>query len=187
MQTGQSQCHTDRLTSVTLLNFISAKLLHFFWLHPAQCGWSQAGLLDWFIDGKYRIMRQIGVGSFGTSISFTIESTGAHCHTGEIYAGYNICSGKEVTIKLKAHANSYLHLENEYKLYQILGHHIGILHLKWFGIVEGHTVMALNLLGLSLEELFISNNHTWKGLNYCRSNGTSDSINFQQLHSLTPL
>ena len=67
--------------------------------------------LDWIIDGKYRIMRQIGVGSFGVSISFTIKSTGAHCHTDNIYAGYNICSGEEVTIKLKAHANSYLHLK----------------------------------------------------------------------------
>ena len=71
--------------------------------------------LDWIIDGKYRIMRQIGVGSFSTSISFTMKSTGAHCHTGEIYAGYNISSGEEVAIKLKAHANGHLHLENEYK------------------------------------------------------------------------
>ena len=82
------------------------------------------------------------------SISFTITSTGAHCHTGEIYAGYNICSGEEVTIKVEACTNGYLHLENEYKSYQILGCHIGILHIKWFGIMEGYTVMALNLLGL---------------------------------------
>ena len=62
--------------------------------------------------------------------------------------------------------------------------------MKWFGIVEGYTVMALNLLGPSLEELFISNN--------CKFTlGTVSiiadqmvhliSINFQQLHSLTPL
>jgi hypothetical protein len=30
--------------------------------------------------------------------------------------------------------------------------------MKWFGIVEGYTAMALSLLGPSLEELFISNN-----------------------------
>jgi len=144
--------------------------------------------LDWIIDGKYRIMRQIGVGSFGASVSFTIESTGAHFHTGEIYAGYNICSGEEVAIKLEARANGYLHLDNEYKSYQILGRHIGISHMKWFGIVEGYTVMALNLLGPSLEELFISNNRKF-------TLGTVSiiadqmvrliSINFQQLHGVT--
>ena len=114
--------------------------------------------LDWIIDGKYRIMRQIGIGFFGMSISFTIKSTGAHCHTGEIYAKYNICSGEEVTIKLKACANGYLHLGNEFKSYQILGCHFGISHMKWVGIMEGYTVMALNLLRPFLEELFISNN-----------------------------
>jgi casein kinase 1, epsilon len=63
-------------------------------------------------------------------------------------------------MKLEPSANGYLHLENEYKSYQILGRqHTGIPHIKWFGIVEGYTAMALNLLGPSLEELFISNNH----------------------------
>ena len=31
--------------------------------------------------------------------------------------------------------------------------------MKWFGIDGGYTAMALNLLGPSLEELFISNNY----------------------------
>ena len=82
--------------------------------------------LDWIIDGKNRIMRHIWVGSFSASISFTMKSTGAHCHTGKMNAGYNICSGEGVAIKLEACANGYLHLENKYKSYQILGHHIGI-------------------------------------------------------------
>ena len=115
--------------------------------------------LDWIIGGKYRILRQIGVGSFGASLSFTIESVGAQWHTGEIYAGYDIHSGEEVAIKLESCGNGYLHLKNEYKSYQILGcQHAGIPHIKWFGIIEGYTAMALNLLGPSLEELFISNN-----------------------------
>ena len=88
-----------------------------------------------------------------------LESAGAHCNTGEIYAGYDICSGEVVAIKLESCANGYLHLKNEYKSYQILGHqHASIPHMKWFGIIEGYTMMALNLLGPSLEELFISNN-----------------------------
>lgn len=88
-----------------------------------------------------------------------LEAAGAHCHTGKIYAGYDICSGEEVAIKLEPCANGYLHLENEYKSYQILGRQCaGIPQMKWFGIVEGYTAMALNLLGPSLEELFISNN-----------------------------
>jgi hypothetical protein len=63
-----------------------------------------------------------------------------------------------VAIKLEPCANGYFHLQNEYKSYQILGHqHVSIPYVKWFGSVGGYTAMALNLLGPSLEELFISN------------------------------
>jgi hypothetical protein len=78
-------------------------------------------------------------------------------HTGKIYAGFNVNSGEQVAIKLESRSSGYLHLENEYKSYQILGRrHVGIPHVKWFGVEKDHTVMALSLLGPSLEEIFIS-------------------------------
>ena len=147
--------------------------------------------LDWIIGGKYRILRQIGVGSFGASLSFTIESVGAQWHTGEIYAGYDIHSGEEVAIKLEPCANGYLHLENEYKSYQLLGHrHTGIPQMKWFGIMEGYTAMALSLLGPSLEELFISNNCKFtlgKVLIIADQMVCLIAINCMALHDLTTL
>lgn len=86
--------------------------------------------------------------------------TSAHCHSGEIYAGYNINSGEEVAIKVESRSAGYRHLNNEYKAYEVLqvgNRHIGIPHIKWFGVERDYTIMALSLLGPSLEELFIAN------------------------------
>lgn len=140
-----------------------------FTLHPSCShhiallfSWNMADIdFNWIIAGKYRILRQIGAGSFGVSlVLFSTSTTSADYpsyHTGKIYAGFNINSGEEVAIKLETRSSGYLHLENEYKSYQILGHrHVGIPHVKWFGIEKGHTVMALSLLGPSLEDIFIS-------------------------------
>ena len=117
--------------------------------------------LEWIIAGKYRIRKQIGAGSFGLVIvffSYTLSPC-AHGHPGKIFAGYNIDSGEEITVKLESRSAGYHHLDNEFKTYQNFGNRsIGIPHIKWFGVEGDYTIMVLTLLGPSLEELFTFNN-----------------------------
>lgn len=86
---------------------------------------------------NFRIGRKIGQGSFGM-----------------VYKGTCKTTEKEVAIKIEKTSSNTHQLENESKLYKILGNTTGICSLHWFGVFNEHTTMVMDLLGPSLEELF---------------------------------
>lgn len=89
------------------------------------------------VGGKYRLGRKIGSGSFG-----------------DIYIGTNITNGEEVAIKLESIQTRHPQLHYESKLYKILEGGVGIPRIKWFGVEGDFSVMVMELLGPSLEDLF---------------------------------
>ncbi|KAG0504224.1 hypothetical protein M758_1G015300 [Ceratodon purpureus] len=89
------------------------------------------------VGNKYRLGRKIGSGSFG-----------------EIYLGTNVQTNEEVGIKLESIRTKHPQLLYESKLYRILQGGTGIPNIRWFGIEGDYSVLVLDLLGPSLEDLF---------------------------------
>ena len=87
------------------------------------------------ILNKYRILEEIGSGSFGV-----------------IYKGENIKTLEKVAIKMEP-INSLKLLKNETNIYQYLKNIKGIPNVKWFGKDEQNYYMVIQLLGESLETL----------------------------------
>ena len=81
---------------------------------------------------------------------------------GKIFAGYDIISGKDVTIKFEPQSSNYLHLENEYNIYKAIGNNISVPRLKWFGEEHNQRVLVLSLLGPSLENMFVGSGCCFK-------------------------
>ena len=86
---------------------------------------------------QYRLIRKIGSGSFG-----------------DIYLAINITNGEEVAVKLESLKARHPQLLYESKLYKILQGGVGIPHVRWFGQAKDYSVMVMELLGPSLEDLF---------------------------------
>ena len=91
------------------------------------------------VGGRYRLTKKIGSGSFG-----------------EIYVGVSTATGEEYGVKLEPVKAKYPQLFYEYKLYKILQGGVGIPQAYWFGVDGEHNVMVMELLGPSLEDLFVS-------------------------------
>ncbi|KAH9010839.1 kinase-like protein [Lactarius pseudohatsudake] len=91
------------------------------------------------INGVYRLQRKIGLGSFG-----------------EVFFACDILLLQDVMIKLEPLKARQHFLEHEYHVYQKLSRGIGIPRVRWFGTEGGFNAMALDLLGQSLEDLFVS-------------------------------
>ncbi|KAL6782541.1 FAP4 [Auxenochlorella protothecoides x Auxenochlorella symbiontica] len=93
--------------------------------------------MDIRIAGKYRLGRKIGSGSFG-----------------DIYIGTHLLTGEEVGIKLESVKTKHPQLLYESRLYKLLQGGTGIPNIRWFGMEGDYTVMVIDLLGPSLEDLF---------------------------------
>lgn len=91
------------------------------------------------VGGKYKLLKKIGSGSFG-----------------EIYIGVNTTTGEEFGIKLEPLRTKCPQLFYEYKLYKILQGGVGIPQAYWFGVDGEFNVMVMDLLGPSLEDLFVT-------------------------------
>ncbi|PSS20795.1 Casein kinase 1-like protein [Actinidia chinensis var. chinensis] len=89
------------------------------------------------VGNKFRLGRKIGSGSFG-----------------EIYLGTNVQTNEEVAIKLENVKTKHPQLLYESKLYRILQGGTGIPNVRWFGTEGEYNVLAMELLGPSLEDLF---------------------------------
>lgn len=89
------------------------------------------------MNSKYKLGRKIGSGSFG-----------------EIYLGTNYLTNEEVAIKLESISSKHPQLLYESKLYKILDGGAGIPNVKWFGRERDYSVLVMDLLGPSLEDLF---------------------------------
>jgi len=88
------------------------------------------------INNKYKIIEQIGSGSFGS-----------------IFKGENVRTNEKVAIKVEPIKNETKMLKNESTIYQYLGSRQGIPIVKWFGKDTNNYYMVINLLGKSLEQL----------------------------------
>ncbi|KAL1546603.1 Casein kinase 1-like protein 9 [Salvia divinorum] len=93
--------------------------------------------MDHVVGGKFKLGRKIGCGSFG-----------------ELFLGVNIQSGEEVAIKLEPVKTKHPQLHYESKIYMLLQGGTGIPNLKWFGVEGEYSIMVIDLLGPSLEDLF---------------------------------
>ena len=96
------------------------------------------------VGGKWRLGRKIGSGSFG-----------------DIYLGTNVFTGEEVAIKLESTKTRHPQLSYESKIYRYLGVNPatgqlapGIPQVHWYGTEGDFNILAMQLLGPSLEDLF---------------------------------
>ena len=89
------------------------------------------------VGGKYRLIRKIGSGTFGT-----------------VYLGVKMTDGEEVAVKMESAFTKHPQLNYESKVYKILQGGLGIPNTKWFGIEKNYNVLVMDLLGPSLEDMF---------------------------------
>ncbi|KAE8688454.1 Casein kinase I isoform epsilon [Hibiscus syriacus] len=94
--------------------------------------------MDRIIGGKFKLGRKIGSGSFG-----------------EIYLATHIDTFEIVAIKIENSRTKHPQLLYEAKLYNILQGGSGIPSTKWSGVDGEENVLVLDLLGPSLEDLFV--------------------------------
>lgn len=98
---------------------------------------------DLRVGGKWRLGRRIGAGSFG-----------------DIYIGVNILTNEEVAVKLESTKTKHPQLIYESKIYRYLNISpngqpvMGIPRVRWYGMEGEFSVMTIDLLGPSLEDLF---------------------------------
>ncbi|EZG88496.1 casein kinase I [Gregarina niphandrodes] len=90
------------------------------------------------VAGKYRLGKKLGSGSFG-----------------EIYMGRNMLTFEDVAIKLEPVKTKHPQLLYESKLYKVLYGGIGVPVVYWYGVEKDYNVMVMELLGPSLEDLFL--------------------------------
>ena len=94
--------------------------------------------MDRVVGGHFRLRRRIGAGSFG-----------------EIFSGEDTRTHRPVAIKLESVRTRVPQLAYESKLYSIFSGGTGIAKLHWYGTEDSHNVMVVDLLGKSLEDLFV--------------------------------
>ena len=94
-------------------------------------------MLDITVAERFKVGKKLGSGSFG-----------------EIFQGTDVASRKEVAIKLEKINSRHPQLIYESKLIKILHGPIGIPEVYWQGTEGSYNVMVMELLGLSLEDLF---------------------------------
>jgi serine/threonine protein kinase len=98
--------------------------------------------MDPVVGGHYRLKRRIGSGSFG-----------------EIWSAENTRSHRRVAVKLESVRSRVPQLSYEAKLYSIFAGGTGIPRLHWMGTEQAYNVMVIDLLGKSLEDLFVACHH----------------------------
>ncbi|KAG2585989.1 casein kinase 1-like protein 4 isoform X2 [Panicum virgatum] len=94
--------------------------------------------MDRIVGGKFRLGRKIGCGSFG-----------------EIYLATHIDTYEIVAVKIESSKTKHPQLFYEAKLYNTLQGGSGIANVKWCGVDGEENVLVIDLLGPSLEDLFV--------------------------------
>lgn len=107
------------------------------------------------LDGRYRLEKRVGIGSFGESNPVKLHPLYTHKYAGETYLAHDLLSGQSIVIKLESINNINQTLEHEFHVYRKLCGGVGIPHVHWFGTEYGFNAMAMDTLGHSLEDLFI--------------------------------
>jgi serine/threonine protein kinase len=88
------------------------------------------------VAGKYRLGAKIGSGAFG-----------------DIFLGINTTTQEEVAVKLEKVRCAHPQLLYESKIYRMLQGGVGIPTIHWYGVEGEYTIMVVELLGPSLEDL----------------------------------
>jgi serine/threonine protein kinase len=88
------------------------------------------------IGNKYKLIKQIGSGSFGS-----------------IFEGINIRTNEKVAIKIELITDELKLLRHESNIYRLLSHVDGVPKIKWYGKDEMYYYMVIDLFGNSLQEL----------------------------------
>ncbi|KAI5441992.1 Casein kinase 1-like protein 3, variant 2 [Lathyrus oleraceus] len=94
--------------------------------------------MDRIIGEKFKLGRKIGSGSFG-----------------EIYLATHIDTFEIVAVKIETGKTKHPQLLYEAKLYNILQGGSGIPSIRWSGVDGEDNVLVMDLLGPSLEDLFV--------------------------------
>jgi serine/threonine protein kinase len=94
--------------------------------------------MDRIVGAKYKLGRKIGSGSFG-----------------EIYLATHVDTFEIVAVKIENRKTKHPQLLYEAKLYNNLQGGSGIASIKWCGVEGEDNVLILDLLGPSLEDLFV--------------------------------
>ncbi|KAJ8768826.1 hypothetical protein K2173_023730 [Erythroxylum novogranatense] len=94
--------------------------------------------MERFVGGKFKLGRRIGNGSFG-----------------EIFLATHIDTFEIVAVKIENTKTKHPQLLYEAKLYNILQGGSGIPGIKWAGVDGEENVLVMDLLGPSLEDLFV--------------------------------
>ncbi|XP_051131168.1 casein kinase 1-like protein 3 [Andrographis paniculata] len=94
--------------------------------------------MERIVGGKFKLGRKIGSGSFG-----------------EIFLATHIDTFEIVAVKIENNKTKHPQLLYEAKLYNILQGGSGIPNIKWSGVNGDDNVLVLDLLGPSLEDLFV--------------------------------
>lgn len=94
--------------------------------------------MERIVGEKYKLGRKIGSGSFG-----------------EIFLATHIETGEIVAVKIENRQTKHPQLIYEAKLYNILQGGSGVANLKWYGVDAEDNVLIIDLLGPSLEDLFV--------------------------------
>ncbi|KAL2500867.1 casein kinase I-like 3 [Forsythia ovata] len=94
--------------------------------------------MERIVGGKFKLGRKIGSGSFG-----------------EIFIATHIDTFEIVAVKIENNKTKHPQLLYEAKLYNIIQGGSGIPGIKWSGVDGDDNVLVLDLLGPSLEDLFV--------------------------------
>jgi serine/threonine protein kinase len=94
--------------------------------------------MERIVGGSFRLRRKIGAGSFG-----------------EIYSAEHIQTHRRVAVKLEHIKSRVPQLCYEAKLYQLLQGGTNVPRLFWHGSDEIQNILIIELLGKSLEDLFV--------------------------------
>jgi serine/threonine protein kinase len=94
--------------------------------------------MERLVGGYFKLGRRIGAGSFG-----------------EIYIADHVQTHRRVAVKIESVRSKVPQLRYEARLYQLFQGGTGIPRLIWSGTEDLHNVMVIELLGKSLEDLFV--------------------------------
>jgi serine/threonine protein kinase len=94
--------------------------------------------MDWLIAGRFRVLHKIGSGTYG-----------------EIYLGFDNETSREVALKFERAPSPRPQLHIESQAYARLAEGVGIPTVSWIGLERGFTILVIEKLGQSLEDLLV--------------------------------